>query len=97
MVTHRGPTSPQRHGPQAQLTANHRCTPVHEEPLKGRQIHCRGVGHPDVRAAGLELLRLWVDSPGLLAGHHCVREDLGVKACRQRDAVQHGGTAAEFV
>ena len=38
-----------------------------------------------------------MDPPGLLAGHHRIREDLRVKARRQRNAVQQGGAAAEFV
>ena len=33
IVTHRGPTSAQRHDPTARISADHRCTLLHEEPL----------------------------------------------------------------
>jgi hypothetical protein len=32
IVTHRGPTSPKRHGPQARISANQGCALVCEEP-----------------------------------------------------------------
>ncbi len=33
IVTHRGPTSAQRHDPTARISADHRCTLIHEEPV----------------------------------------------------------------
>jgi hypothetical protein len=37
IVTHRGPTSPQRHEPPPRISASYRCTLISEEPVKLNQ------------------------------------------------------------